>query len=145
MSLLDELKERHGMKNKILGSTGRTGKMINGLEFPRGVKRIALGDRSYKFYPKDEVLKAMRSAKHLKYSGEEYDCEDFSRTALFQVHNPEDFRFPLIAAGEARGYYPGSSEFHSIVVFWTSPRERVYFEPQTGQVADNFLPTEMYI
>lgn len=134
------------VKKKILTKTGKSsiGKVVNGLKFPPGVT-INMRDKEYKFYDKEKVLKAMNAVPLGHYVPESYDCDDFSAWLVANIRsNPTNHQFPGIPLGEARGRYDKDSEFHSLVICWTSKDEYFFYEPQTRKVVD-FIPSEIYI
>ena len=139
-------KREHKLKERFIRSSRRKGKYLCGLYFPRGLKRIIISDNRYRFRSLDEYLSILRTIEIGPYVDDFRDCDDFTLWLIANVK--ADPKRPYMwgsAIGECRGTYDGEGhEYHSLVVFWTAPNARHFYEPSTKNLV-TFHPREIFI
>jgi len=117
----------------------------NGLHVPRSVSRVIMADKTYRFFTLKEYVRALKRVRKGTYQSEIYDCDDFARYAVSSVKSdPHRPKLHGAAIGVTFGRYSPYREYHAIVVFWTAPDKRYYWEPQTHKIV-TFHPDQIFL
>ena len=139
-------KHTNKLERRLIRSSRNKEKYINGLYFPRGLRRIIVSDKRYKFKSLDDYLSILKSIEIGPYIEDYRDCDDFTLWLIANVKaNPKRPDMWGVAIGDCRGTYSGDGhEYHSLVIFWTASNKRFYYEPSNKKLV-TFHPNEIII
>jgi hypothetical protein len=104
------------------------------LYYPKNCTVVA-DDRSHIFYPESTILSELSRVNFDAWSSESWDCEDRAMWGCLNVRKA----LPQCPIGRADGFVAGESEYHSVIIYWTAPKERKYWDPQYKGLV-NFTP-----
>jgi len=96
---------------------------------------VILTDSEYKAVRWEDIptLFSKNSLRLLKYRKDEYDCDDYARTASATLH----ILYGNVAVGEAMVVYDGVGTCHMLNFVVTWDANVVFVEPQLNRIIDD--------